>query len=853
MDNHKYCYGKIQDIIYDSECLIQSIPIAIGGPHHIDNEKNSYKELTTHSKLKSINISNTTSLSPIIDTNEYPITQKIILSNCTSIQPYHLILFFDQKDNTYKLRVLAQCYISGKEYSTNSIIQINSYDNIAINCQECRSDHIYIITLSQRTNNSIQMLSTFGDANKNLCRSDTNQNDSNKKFIGLKEPNKKPDEDLAKKWTNHERECLQKYLVTFGYDRWDIIKDNSEKVLSEKKDLELKVFSLAFIKKIIELLPQDKKGELQSFLINFVHANENEDEPYIDYKREDWGNLINQKAPAWGKRIQLLHKVKLIVETFAKENKKNNELREALHDENIDVSQKEQFNNEIKSTYDDWNNLLDFLPDSALCGQKPANWWTKSHDIDLLRGTYKHGYANYSSMKKDNELSFGKLEGSSLHDFPNPDTITRRLKRLIQIIIRKENENENESEENKSKETSGFSLEEKNKIITYLINYGIPINNSGKNDWSALKMKLIEKQIIPKDVKDNKENGEGRTITTQMLEIFTQKLQNLSQQIKDKGYTEIDSTIKTKLNTDNDGFVITLEQARNITTNISLMEFIRQNIQNISSQKSLFDQGLKELNELTKSGKTEPEKCKEEYWKCSLHDKSLLSCVEKKGFNYINKDIQSDRLFEKIPFTKDDYFTRINFLCQFYSNIKYNRKPNQPPPIRKNKEIRIVSGKKKIKVELDENNNFIYPIEVSTSLTIWNLGKIEYSKPQYHTENNLFPIGYKVTREAQSMTKKGEKAIYTCEILDNGDKPKYRIVCNDNPNEPIEENSSTGCWKVVAERINELNDKKRPKVTISGTERFGLCDNIVVQLMQMLPDAEKCDKYIFKKNDKFNE
>ena len=117
----------------------------------------------------------------------------------------------------------------------------------------------------------------------------------------------------------------------------------------------------------------------------------------------------------------------------------------------------------------------------------------------------------------------------------------------------------------------------------------------------------------------------------------------------------------------------------------------------------------------------------------------------------------------------------------------------------------------------------------------------------------MFPIGYKVTREAQSMTKKGEKAIYTCEILDNGDKPKYRIVCNDNPNEPIEENSSTGCWKVVAERINELNDKKRPKVTISGTERFGLCDNIVVQLLQMLPDAEKCDKYIFKKNDQFNE
>ena len=42
-----------------------------------------------------------------------------------------------------------------------------------------------------------------------------------------------------------------------------------------------------------------------------------------------------------------------------------------------------------------WENLLNFLPNSLLYGQRPSVWWNKKHDIDLLRGVYKYGYANY--------------------------------------------------------------------------------------------------------------------------------------------------------------------------------------------------------------------------------------------------------------------------------------------------------------------------------------------------------------------------------------------------------------------------------------------------------------------------
>ena len=95
----------------------------------------------------------------------------------------------------------------------------------------------------------------------------------------------------------------------------------------------------------------------------------------------------------------------------------------------------------------------------------------------------------------------------------------------------------------------------------------------------------------------------------------------------------------------------------------------------------------------------------------------------------------------------------------------------------------------------------------------------------------------------------GERAQYTCEILDGGLKPLYRLTSSEDPQHPIEKESSTACWIVVCKRINELQGNRRSKVTISGTERFGLCDNNVVRLLQSLPNAEKCSKYLMKNLD----
>lgn len=161
--------------------------------------------------------------------------------------------------------------------------------------------------------------------------------------------NKKPDSALANKWTSHEKDSLRKYILIFGYGRWKIIKYNSGGVLIEKTEQELKVFSNAFIRTIIEFLPLEK-SELKKFLVNLI--DEKSDDPFIVSKRDDWGTLIKQRAPAWGKRIQLIYRVCLIIEKFKSERKKNKEIRKNL-DEGIEKRNEivEKLKSELNKTY----------------------------------------------------------------------------------------------------------------------------------------------------------------------------------------------------------------------------------------------------------------------------------------------------------------------------------------------------------------------------------------------------------------------------------------------------------------------------------------------------------------------
>jgi len=158
------------------------------------------------------------------------------------------------------------------------------------------------------------------------------------------------------------------------------------------------------------------------------------------------------------------------------------------------------------------------------------------------------------------------------------------------------------------------------------------------------------------------------------------------------------------------------------------------------------------------------------------------------------------------------------------------------------------TSRKKAKFQLnkDSDGNIIYPLKINNTLTLLNLGKI-CLLPGYHSEHNLFPVGFKSKRVYASMNTLGEKAIYTCEIFKGkNNKPVYTICSSEEPDITITRFSCTGCWVYVCKRVNNLKEVKKAKVTISGTERFGLLENNVVRLLEHLTNAEKCANYNFK-------
>ncbi len=90
--------------------------------------------------------------------------------------------------------------------------------------------------------------------------------------------------------------------------------------------------------------------------------------------------------------------------------------------------------------------------------------------------------------------------------------------------------------------------------------------------------------------------------------------------------------------------------------------------------------------------------------------------------------------------------------------------------------------KKKVKVEIrrDEAGEVIFPIQINNSLRLLNTGIVS-TNPNYHSEHNLFPIGFRSVRLYNSIFKKGVKCEYLNEILEGPDnKPLYRVTCSED-------------------------------------------------------------------------
>ena len=143
----------------------------------------------------------------------------------------------------------------------------------------------------------------------------------------------------------------------------------------------------------------------------------------------------------------------------------------------------------------------------------------------------------------------------------------------------------------------------------------------------------------------------------------------------------------------------------------------------------------------------------------------------------------------------------------------------------------------------DENGIPVLPTTVTEKLTLHSLGRIEYVRPAYHSERHLFPIGFVSRREHASMKFGDQRTIYTNEICDGGFGPMFRVTPDDAPDLAVEHDSASGAWVAIEQGVLESRGIKRDKVTVRGTEMFGLSHPIVSMLIQELPNVDKCLKF----------
>ena len=93
---------------------------------------------------------------------------------------------------------------------------------------------------------------------------------------------------------------------------------------------------------------------------------------------------------------------------------------------------------------------------------------------------------------------------------------------------------------------------------------------------------------------------------------------------------------------------------------------------------------------------------------------------------------------------------------------------------------------------------------MTQTLKVLNLGVIDYTRPEFHTQTNIFPIGFKSQRDAMGIVEVGKRAIYTCEVLDDGTKPMFKVACDDDPHNPIISDTASGAWLHFVKKTNDI-------------------------------------------------
>ncbi|KAG0749343.1 hypothetical protein G6F29_004126 [Rhizopus arrhizus] len=148
-----------------------------------------------------------------------------------------------------------------------------------------------------------------------------------------------------------------------------------------------------------------------------------------------------------------------------------------------------------------------------------------------------------------------------------------------------------------------------------------------------------------------------------------------------------------------------------------------------------------------------------------------------------------------------------------------------------------------IEVQKDNDGHYILPAEVD-SWTVLDLGTVVWDRAAFHNQRYIYPVGYRVKKWYRSMIDPHSDTQYTCEILDGGEEPIFQLNADDNPTECWRGPTPTTVWTIVVRRAFAIRNMDYGHNPV-GPDFFGLRKNTIAKMIQDLPNANKCQNYIW--------
>ncbi|CAB3379589.1 Hypothetical predicted protein [Cloeon dipterum] len=198
--------------------------------------------------------------------------------------------------------------------------------------------------------------------------------------------------------------------------------------------------------------------------------------------------------------------------------------------------------------------------------------------------------------------------------------------------------------------------------------------------------------------------------------------------------------------------------------------------------------------------------------------------------------------------------------CVFYKN-KTAYCSAHIPKNEKESELTTLAVFRRVYVNRDENRQVAAVMHHSDqshllrvgSLIFLNVGQLlPHQLLNFHTQNYIYPIGYKIARIYWSMRSFNKRCRYICSIHDNAGRPEFRVLVQEanHPDLELKGTSARQVWMQIMEPMAAVRRGSGgvqvfPKF-ISGEDLFGLTEPAIIRVLESLPGIETLTDYKFK-------